>query len=75
MAAVPDLALSTGSACTTGQAEPSHVLTAIGVEARLARATLRISVGRFTSLRDVDTAAARLVAAVRARNSTSTQRW
>ncbi len=65
MAAVPDLALSTGSACTTGQAAPSHVLTAIGVQARLARATLRLSVGRFTTDRDVDTAAARLIAAVR----------
>jgi cysteine desulfurase len=65
LAAVPDLALSTGSACTTGQAAPSHVLTAIGVEAHLARATLRLSVGRFTTDHDVDTAAARLVAAVR----------
>jgi len=65
MAAVPDLALSAGSACATGQAAPSHVLTAIGIEARLARATLRLSVGRFTTDHDVDTAAARLIAAIR----------
>jgi len=65
MAAVPDLALSAGSACATGQAAPSHVLTAIGIEARLARATLRLSVGRFTTDHDIDTAAARLIAAVR----------
>jgi cysteine desulfurase len=65
MAAVPDLALSTGSACATGQAAPSHVLTAIGIEARLARATLRLSVGRFTTDHDIDSAAALLIAAVR----------
>jgi cysteine desulfurase len=65
MAAVPDLALSAGSACTTGQTSPSHVLTAIGIEPRLARATLRLSVGRFTTDHDVDTAAGRLIAAMR----------
>jgi cysteine desulfurase len=65
MAAVPDLALSTGSACTAGEALPSHVLTAIGMAPRLARGTLRLSVGRFNTEDDVDTAATRLIAAAR----------
>jgi cysteine desulfurase len=64
IAILPDLALSTGSACTTGQAAPSHVLTAMGIQAHLARATLRISVGRFTTDRDTDAAAVSLIAAV-----------
>jgi cysteine desulfurase len=64
IAVLPDLALSTGSACTTGQAAPSHVLTAMGMQAHLARATMRISVGRFTTDRDTDAAAMQLIAAV-----------
>jgi cysteine desulfurase len=75
LAAVPDLALSTGSACTTGQAEPSHVLTAIGMEPRLTRATLRISVGRFTTEDDIHTAAARLIVAAQRRSQRQQDLW
>jgi len=52
--ACPGLALSTGSACTAAEVEPSYVLRAIGVSDELARSTLRIGLGRFTSERDVD---------------------
>jgi cysteine desulfurase len=62
--ALPDLAISTGSACTSGAATPSHVLTAIGLTPTDARATLRISLGRTTRPSDIDYAAARIVDAV-----------
>src|SRR5262249_9404976 len=44
---LPELAVSSGSACTTGSAEPSYVLKAMGVSDRLAAATIRFGVGRF----------------------------
>lgn len=43
------ICVSTGSACTTGQREPSHVLQAMGVDAELARGTLRLSLSRYTT--------------------------
>jgi cysteine desulfurase len=63
MAAVSELAISNGSACNTGEAAASHVLAAIGMEPHLARATLRLSVGRFNTEDDIDTAATHLIAA------------
>ena len=45
---LPELALSTGSAGTSGAPEPSHVLTAIGLSREDAGSTLRIGIGRFT---------------------------
>jgi cysteine desulfurase len=47
-------AVSSGSACTSGDTEPSHVLVAIGLERRVAQGSLRVSVGRDTSDADVD---------------------
>ncbi len=61
--AVPELALSTGSACTSASVEPSYVLKAIGVEEAAARATLRIGLGRATTEEEVDRAAKLLIAA------------
>ena len=43
------IAISTGSACSSGSLEPSHVLLAIGCPAELAHGSLRISLGRFTT--------------------------
>ncbi len=60
------LACSTGSACTTGSSEPSHVLLAMGYPAAEARCALRLTLGRTTSDADV-TAAAELIPAVVAR--------
>ncbi len=47
MAALPDLALSTGSACTSAEVEPSYVLTAIGCDRERAGSSLRIGLGPF----------------------------
>jgi cysteine desulfurase len=48
------LACSTGAACSSGAVEPSHVLTAIGLSAEDARASLRFSLGRHTTSADID---------------------
>jgi cysteine desulfurase len=65
MARAPELCVSTGSACSSAEIEPSHVLKALGLEEARARATLRIGIGRFTSPPEVDLAAAALGAAWR----------
>jgi cysteine desulfurase len=58
------LACSTGAACSSGAVEPSHVLTAIGLPADEARASLRFSLGRHTTADDVDFALQVVPAAV-----------
>lgn len=63
MARTPDLCLSTGSACSSAEVEPSYVLHALGLTDEEASRTLRIAVGRFTSAADVDYAAEALAAA------------
>jgi cysteine desulfurase len=50
------IACSTGSACSSGSLEPSHVLTAIGLKPEQARASIRFSLGRFNTADDVDAA-------------------
>jgi cysteine desulfurase len=60
MAAAPEVSVSTGSACSSAEVEPSYVLRAIGLDPLAARATLRIGIGRFTSPAEVDRAAALL---------------
>ncbi len=47
---------STGSACTAGSVEPSHVLLALGIGEKLARSAIRFSPGRFTTPAEIDTA-------------------
>ncbi len=59
--ALPDLALSTGSACNSRSAEPSFVLRALGRDSELAQSSLRFSLGRGTTEAEVDAA----IAAVR----------
>ena len=73
MAAAPEICVSTGSACSSAEIEPSHVLCALGLPEALARATLRIGIGRFTSPADVDHAAAALARAWRQVRSSTTQ--
>jgi cysteine desulfurase len=56
--ALQELAVSSGSACTSASREASYVLRALGREDQLAQSSLRFSVGRFTTADDVDRAAA-----------------
>ena len=62
--ALDDLAVSSGSACTSASVEPSFVLRAIGVPDDIAHASIRISFGRFTTADDVDHAGERIAAVV-----------
>ena len=55
------IAYSAGSACNSGAAHPSHVLTAMGLDDRLARATVRLSAGRFTTEAEIETVEAKLL--------------
>ena len=63
IAACPELAISTGSACTSADIAPSHVLTALGLTAGAAAASLRLGIGRFNSAADIDAAIDMLSAA------------
>jgi cysteine desulfurase len=63
MERVPDLCVSTGSACSSASIEPSYVLRALGLSDEAASRTLRFGIGRFTSPADIDYAAAALAAA------------
>lgn len=60
-----EVAASAGAACHTGAVHPSYVLTAMGVEPAIATSTVRFSVGRFTTPRDVEEGARRVLAAAR----------
>ncbi|MCW8834843.1 MAG: aminotransferase class V-fold PLP-dependent enzyme, partial [Rhodospirillales bacterium] len=61
MMGINDLAVSSGSACTSASLEPSYVLRALGVEEELAHTSLRLGIGRFTTEEDVDYAADRII--------------
>jgi cysteine desulfurase len=63
IAAAPEICISTGSACTSAEIAPSHVLTAMGLTHAEAAGTLRIGIGRFTSAADIDDAADALAGA------------
>jgi cysteine desulfurase len=64
LASLSDLAVSSGSACTSSTPEPSAVLRAMGVGRRLAAASIRISLGRPTTAQEVDRAADRIISEV-----------
>ena len=61
---LPQLAVSSGSACTSASLEPSYVLRALGMNDELAHSSLRFSIGRFTTKEDVDEAIAQVRNAV-----------
>ena len=62
---LPEVALSTGSACTSANPEPSHVLRALGVNDQLAHSSLRFGVGRFNTEEEIDYVAGRVAEAVK----------
>ena len=55
-----DIALSSGSACTSASMEPSYVLKALGLDDELAHSSLRLGLGRWTTAEEVDFAIARI---------------
>ncbi|MEO5337001.1 MAG: IscS subfamily cysteine desulfurase [Magnetospirillum sp. WYHS-4] len=64
MMGIKDLAVSSGSACTSASLEPSYVLRALGVDETLAHTSLRLGFGRFTTEEEVDYAVERIVSEV-----------
>ena len=64
MMALRDLAVSSGSACTSARLEPSYVLRAIGLNDELAHSSLRMTIGRFTTAEEVDHAIGKIHEAV-----------
>jgi len=61
---LPEIAVSSGSACTSASLEPSYVLRALGMNDELAHSSLRFSIGRFTTEADVDQAISQVRQAV-----------
>jgi cysteine desulfurase len=60
-ASLPDLAVSSGSACSSATAEPSYVLRALGRDDELANASLRFSLGRATTAEQIEQAASKVI--------------
>jgi cysteine desulfurase len=61
MMGLKDVALSSGSACTSAKIEPSHVLRALGLDEEAAHSSIRFGLGRFNTQEEVDFVAERLV--------------
>jgi len=54
MSAIPDIAFSSGSACTSNSIEPSYVIKALGCTEQEARGAIRFGLGRFTTIDEID---------------------
>jgi len=65
LTALPDVALSSGAACSSANLEPSHVLRALGRGDDLVHSSIRFGLGRFTTQEEVDYVAGRIVEAVK----------
>lgn len=66
MSEVRDVAFSAGSACASGSGRPSHVLRALGLSDKEAKASIRLGFGRYTELRELEDACAKIEAAAAA---------
>ena len=64
MMGIKELAVSSGSACTSASLEPSYVLRALGVDEEMAHTSIRFGIGRFTTVEEMDFAIEQIVAAV-----------
>jgi cysteine desulfurase len=65
MMGINELAVSSGSACTSASLEPSYVLRALGVGDDLAHSSIRFGMGRFTTVEEIDYTAEKMIAAVK----------
>jgi len=68
-----DIAVSSGSACSSASPKPSHVLAALGRSEALSRASLRFGLGRGTSAEDIEWAAGRVIEEVRAQTASGSR--
>ena len=66
MSDVRDVMFSAGSACASGSGRPSHVLKAIGLSDKQAKSSIRLGFGRYTTLDEIEEAAAKINAAAEA---------
>ncbi|MBM3596472.1 MAG: aminotransferase class V-fold PLP-dependent enzyme, partial [Alphaproteobacteria bacterium] len=66
MSDLREIAFSAGSACASGSGRPSHVLQAIGLDVRETKSSVRLGFGRYTTIREIEDACARLDAAAAA---------
>ena len=66
MKAMPEIAVSSSSACTSALLQPSYVLGALGCDEARSRGSVRFSLGRFNTAEEIDTATARVVESVQA---------
>jgi cysteine desulfurase len=65
---LPNIAVSTGSACTSSSPKPSHVLLSLGINKQLINSSLRIGIGRFNTKEDMNIVAESIIKAVNKKN-------
>jgi len=66
MSDLRDVAFSAGSACASGSGRPSHVLSAIGLDAKASKSSIRLGFGRFTDIMEIEDACVRIKSAAAA---------
>ena len=61
---LPNIAVSSGSACTSSSPKPSHVLLSLGLNKQLINSSVRLGIGRFNTKKDINIASEAIVQAV-----------